>query len=298
MVFKNLKAGVSKLFDTPILRSLFTAQIPALLSFGLSNALLLPFAIRALHATEFEYGLQEGLTSIGFVVGSLLLAGLFDRMREGAWIAIGYMGMALAGIAYAFTHSIPLALVVVAISGFFNAPSAIGRRLATQRNTPREMRGRVNSVFFVTRDVLFLVGMAAAGLADFIDVRIMYFISGILLLAGGFLVLILPGLRQNRVEWRKALSLLKAAPITSFLGVGRMAVPADMDALAGLIPTFSSLSSRIGRALSGTRTCWKLQLVRPSCGTARRATRPISSCRAKPWPASATPRAITARSPA
>ena len=244
VVFKNLKAGVSKLFDTPILRSLFTAQIPALLSFGLSNALLLPFAIRALHATEFEYGLQEGLTSIGFVVGSLLLAGLFDRMREGAWIAIGYMGMALAGIAYAFTHSIPLALVVVAISGFFNAPSAIGRRLATQRNTPREMRGRVNSVFFVTRDVLFLVGMAAAGLADFIDVRIMYFISGILLLGGGFLVLILPGLRQNRVEWRKALSLLKAAPITSFLGVGRMAVPADMDALAGLIPTFSSLSSK------------------------------------------------------
>src|SRR5512135_1834796 len=93
IVMKNLKAGVRQLFDTPILRSLFTSQVPTLLAFGLSNALLLPFAIKALKATEFEYGLQEGLTSIGFVVASLLMASLFDRMREGVWIASGYLGM-------------------------------------------------------------------------------------------------------------------------------------------------------------------------------------------------------------
>ncbi len=200
--------------------------------------------MQALKATEFEYGLQEGLTSLGFVVASLLMAGLFDRMREGAWIAAGYLGMALAGIAYSFTHSIPLAIVIVAISGFFNAPASIGRRLVVQRNTPREMRGRVNSVFFVSRDVLFLIGMAAAGLADFIDVRYMYLSSAILLLGGAFLVLVLPGLRQNRSEWQRALSLLKAAPAVSALGVGRMAVPADMDALVGLLPSLSTLSAR------------------------------------------------------
>lgn len=244
MVMKNLKVGIRQLFDTPILRSLFTAQIPTLVAFGLSNALLLPFALRALKATEFEYGLQEGLTSLGFVVGSLLIAGIFDRMREGAWIAAGYLGMALTSIVYAFTHSIPLAIVIVTISGFFNAPSSIGRRLVVQRNTPREMRGRVNSVFFVSRDVLFLIGMAAAGLADFIDVRLMYLSSAILLLGGGVLVLVLPGLRQNRAEWRQALSLLKTAPARTGLSVGRMALPADMDALAGLLPSLSTLSAR------------------------------------------------------
>jgi MFS family permease len=244
VVVKNLRAGLRQLFDTPILRSLFTAQVPTLLAFGLSNALLLPFALRALKATEFEYGLQEGLTSIGFVLASLLMAGIFDRMREGAWIASGYLGMALAGIAYSFTHSIPLAIVIVTISGFCNAPSSIGRRLVIQRNTPREMRGRVNSVFFVSRDVLFLIGMAAVGLADFIDVRLMYLSSAILLLGGGILVLVLPGLRQNRSEWRRALSLLKAAPTAPGLGVGRMAVPADLDALAGLLPSFSTLSAK------------------------------------------------------
>lgn len=244
MVMKNMKVGIRQLFDTPILRSLFTAQIPTLVAFGLSNALLLPFALRALKATEFEYGLQEGLTSLGFVVGSLLIAGIFDRMREGAWIAAGYLGMALTSIVYAFTHSIPLAIVIVTISGFFNAPSSIGRRLVVQRNTPREMRGRVNSVFFVSRDVLFLIGMAAAGLADFIDVRLMYLSSAILLLGGGVLVLVLPGLRQNRAEWRQALSLLKTASARTGLGIGRMALPADMDALAGLLPSLSTLSAR------------------------------------------------------
>jgi MFS family permease len=244
MVLKNIKVGVRQLFNTPILRSLFVTSIPTLVAFGLSNALLLPFALRALKATEFEYGLQEGLTSLGFVAGSLLMAGIFDRMREGAWIAVGFIGMALASIVYSFIHSIPLAIAIVMISGFFNAPSSIGRRTAVQRNTPREMRGRVNSVFFVSRDVLFLIGMAFAGLADFIDVRWMYFSSAILLLGGGVLVLILPGLRQNRTEWRQAINLLKTAPAITGLGIGRMALPADMDALAGLLPSLSTLTAK------------------------------------------------------
>ena len=244
VVIKNLKAGLRQLFDTPVLRSLFSSQVPILMAFGLSNALLLPFAVRALKATTFEYGLQEGLTSVGFVLASLLLAGLFDRMGEGAWMAAGVMGMGLAGIVYSFMHSIPLAILVVAISGFFNAPASIARRLVIQRNTPREMRGRVNSVFFVSRDVLFLIGMAAAGLADFMDVRLLYFISAIFIMGGAVMVMVMPGLRQGRADWRRALSLLKTAPAVSALSVGRMAVPADLDGLVGLLPTLGLLSAK------------------------------------------------------
>lgn len=242
LVIQNLKVGVRQLFNTPILRSLFMASIPALVAFGLSNALLLPFALRALGATEFEYGLQEGLTSLGFIAASLLMAGIFDRMREGAWIASSYLGMALASIVYSFTHSIPLAILVVTISGFCNAPSSIGRRLVIQRNTPREMRGRVNSVFFVSRDILFLVGMAFAGLADYIDIRLMYFSSAILLLGGGVLALVLPGLRQNIQEWKQMLALLKSAPAAPGQGILRPAVMADFDTLEVLLPTLASLS--------------------------------------------------------
>ena len=244
IVISNLRAGMRQLFNTPILRSLFTAQVPVLIAFGLSNTLLLPFALRALKATEFEYGLQEGLTSIGFVVGSLLMANVFDRMREGVWIAVSYLAMAVAGIIYSSLHSIPLAILIVTISGFFNAPSSIARRIVVQRNTPREMRGRVNSVFFVARDVLFLVGMGAAGLADAIDVRLMYLVSALILLVGGILVLVLPGLRQEGAEWRQALTLLRTAPGTSGLGTGRPVLLADMDVLVGLVPSLSALTAK------------------------------------------------------
>jgi len=68
---------------------------------------------------------------------------------------------------------IVLAILLVMLSGFLNAPSSIARRLLMQRNTPREMRGRIFSSFFVGRDVVFLLGMVAAGLADVIDVQIL-----------------------------------------------------------------------------------------------------------------------------
>ena len=243
-VLRNLRGGMQHLFQTPILRSLFIASTVVLVAFGLSNALLLPFALRALGASEFEYGLQEGLTSLGFVAGSLLIAGVFDRLREGPWIAVSFIGMALCSIVYSFSRSIPLAIVVLMISGFLNAPSSIGRRLVIQRNTPRDLRGRVNSAFFVSRDVLFLIGMAVAGLADLLDVRLLYLISALMVLAAGAWVLFLPGLRQEAAEWRRALALLRSAPTAPALGPGRAATPGDLDALIGLLPSLGQLTSR------------------------------------------------------
>jgi len=248
-VLTNVRAGMKTLFDTPILRSLFLVSIPMLVAFGLSNSLLLPFALRALQATEFEYGIQEALTSVGFVIGSLLMASIFNRMREGPWIAISLIGMALAGMAYSFSASIGVAYVILAISGFLNAPAAIGRRLVIQRNTPREMRGRVNSAFFVSRSVLFMLGMAAAGLADVVDVRVVYFFAAVLVLFSGLWVLVLPGLRQEAAEWRRAIHLLRSAPAAAPMGIGRPALPTDLDALVGLLPTLGSLSSKERQSL-------------------------------------------------
>jgi MFS family permease len=243
-IFENLKLGLRHLYETPILRSVFSYQILTVIAMGMMNTLLLPFAMGPLNATEFQYGIQEGLTSVGFVIASLLVAGIFDRAREGTWITASLVGMALSAIAYSFTRSITLALVIVMVSGFFNAPLSIGRRLIIQRNTPREMRGRVNSAFFVYGNLLYLVGMALAGLADIINIRIVYFASGVLMLFGGLLVLVLPGLRQNKAEWKRALALLKSASTTPTLGIGRSAALDDFFALSKRLPSFATISSK------------------------------------------------------
>ena len=140
-------------------------------AFGLWNVLLLPFSITVLGATKFQYGLQEGLTSVGFVVGSLFMARYADRLPEPAWIVVSLTGMGIAGIAYALATSVPVAILLVTISGLLQPPSSVSRAVLLQRNTPREMRGRVFSAFYVMRDVIFLIGMAGAGLADIVDIR-------------------------------------------------------------------------------------------------------------------------------
>ena len=184
------------------------------------------------------------MASIGFVIGSLLMARESDRFREGQWITIGYIGMGVIGILYAMSTRIPVAIALVTITGFLNAPSSIARRLVIQRNTTRQVRGRVTSAFLVSRDIFFLLGMAAAGLADVFDVRAMFMVSGALLLGAGVLALFMPGLGQPATEWRSAVGLLRAAPSAPGLGEGRLALPADMELLAGLLPALSSLNAK------------------------------------------------------
>jgi CRP-like cAMP-binding protein/predicted MFS family arabinose efflux permease len=244
VVVANLKEGVATLFGSPLLRNLLATGIPVYFSFGLWNVLLLPFAIDALHATEFEYGLQEGFTSVGFVVGSLMMAKWADRFREGSWIVIATVSMGIAGVLYGVATSIVVAIVLVTVSGFFNAPSSIGRRVLLQRHTPRELRGRVFSAFAVVRDVTFLIGIALAGLADIIDVRILVVTSSIVLILTGLWTGIVPGIGRPAAEWRRAMSALrtaKAAPVQPIAVRG--ATLADFDRLAGHLPALARLDA-------------------------------------------------------
>jgi CRP-like cAMP-binding protein/sugar phosphate permease len=242
VVISNLKDGVATLIGTPTIRNLLLTGLPVYISFGLWNVLLLPFAIDALHATEFEYGLQEGLTSVGFVVGSLMMAKWADRFREGLWITFSTIAMGIVGVAYGLATSVWFAIVLVTISGFFNAPSSISRRVLLQRGTPAAMRGRVFSAFAVARDVTFLIGIGAAGLADVIDVRLLVIGSSFLLLAAGLWAWVVPGIGRRAPEEAVALTALQqaeaapAAPATL-----RPATVADFDRLAGHLTALSRL---------------------------------------------------------
>jgi len=255
VVVENLKEGVSTLVHTPLLRSLFLSGVPVYFSFGLWNVLLLPFAIEALHASEFEYGIQEGMTSIGFVVGSLLMAKWADRYREGSWIVVATIAMGIAGVAYGFATTIPVAIILVTISGFFNAPSSIARRVLMQRSTPRELRGRVFAAFAVARDVVFLIGIALAGLADIIDVRILVVVSSLVLIVAGVVTAVMPGLGRPATEWRAAMSALRRAKAQPAGAIAvRPITLADFDRLAGHLPALSRLDGAMRDALLAAST--------------------------------------------
>lgn len=243
-MIRNLNFGAKFIFRTPILRSMNIVKIPVLVAFGLQNVLLLPFALTALSATEFEYGIQEGLTSVGFVVGSLLMARLSDRLREGQWLVLAYLGMGLFGLLYAMQTNVWLAIVLITFSGALNAPSFVAGRLINQRNTPREMRGRVFSTGYVITSVVYLVGMGLAGLADVIDVRLMFVVSSVVVIASAMVTAVLPGLGQPAAEWRRAISLLRGAGSAPGMAFGRPASLTDIEMLVGYIPALAGMPPR------------------------------------------------------
>ena len=111
---------MSVLFGTPIIRSLFIVGAFMFFSFGLWNVLLLPFSLQVLGATEFQYGLQEGLTSVGFVFGSFFMARFSSKLPEPAWIVLSMIGMGICGVLYGLSTQINVAIALVMISGFFN----------------------------------------------------------------------------------------------------------------------------------------------------------------------------------
>jgi CRP-like cAMP-binding protein/sugar phosphate permease len=244
VIVANLRSGMATLFGTPVLRSLFLVGAFMFFSFGLWNVLLLPFSIRELGATEFEYGLQEGLTSVGFVVGSFFMARFSSRLPEPLWIVVGLVGMGLAGIFYGLSTSIPLAIVLVMITGFFNSPASVARSVLLQRNTPREMRGRVFSAFYVMRDIIFLIGMAGAGLADLpgIDIRLLIVVASALLFVSAAFALVAPGLGLAAIRAASArLRESEAAPVLAGTPF-RPATVQDFGRIATRLPAFSRLA--------------------------------------------------------
>ncbi len=249
-VLRHLQAGVDVLRTTPTLRSLVLIFTTIFLSFGLWNALVLPFVTRALEGSEFEYSLFEGLFTVGFVLGSLAMAGLANRLHEGQWIVISVLGMGLFSVGSALAPSVPLALAIFIIIGVLNAPSYVGRGLIIQRNTTRAVRGRVNSAFLVTRDLMLMIGMASAGLADVINIRVLLVACAALQIGSALVALTLPGLGQPTAEWRRALAMLRAAPSAPRLGLGRAALLTDIDVLAGRLPALSGLTPTVRRNLA------------------------------------------------
>ncbi len=242
IIVEQLQGGFRFLFNSPILRSLFVIRIGAALLFGLHSAIFLPFADRVLMVTEFEYGLIEALSMIGFVFGGLFMAKLGERLREGQWLVLSGILTGMIFLIYSQISSVSLAIVLGISSSFTYIPSIIAGRLIVQRNTTRDVRGRVSGAFLVTRNTLFMVGMMAVGLADIFDIRSLIFLEGMGMIFLAVLALIMPGLGQPGGEWKRAIALLRDSGEAPGLRAGRSVTLTDAEGFVAQLPAFGELT--------------------------------------------------------
>jgi CRP-like cAMP-binding protein len=110
------------------------------------------------------------------------------------------------------------------------------------------MRGRVFSAYYVMRDVIFLLGMAGAGLADVVNVRLLIAFSAVLLFGAAAIALVAPGLGIRSLRAARArLEEADAAPALAGIPL-RPATLADFDHLVGRLTTFGRLTPEQRRA--------------------------------------------------
>src|SRR5262245_28509838 len=199
-VLSDLRTGSRFVLHSCVLRSLFLIYLPVFVSIGLFNTVLLPFSRRALHEPDSVFGLLTSADCFGLICCSLFMVRFVGRLPAGRWVALSFIGMGLAGQAISVSPSATLAALCCLMSGVTNAPSIVARQLIIQRATPRELRGRVNSAFFVSRDLMYILGMAAVGLADMVDVRMLVCVGCAVQCASGLVALRLPGLGAAAVS--------------------------------------------------------------------------------------------------
>jgi MFS family permease len=193
-VLSDLRTGAGFVMRSCLLRSLFLIYLPVFIAIGLFNTVLLPFSRQALHATDSVFGLLTAADSFGLICCSLLMVRCIRRLPAGVWVALSFVGMGASGMVISIMPSATLAAASCFISGMTNAPSIVARQLILQRNTPRDLRGRVHSAFFVSRDLMYVLGMAAVGLADVMDARLLIGIGCAAIGVCGLAALRLPGL--------------------------------------------------------------------------------------------------------
>jgi MFS family permease len=249
-VLRNLRTGVTFLWGNDLLRPLIMLAGGVTLVAGLHSALQLPFAIEALKASEAVYGLLQAAGLVTLVLGAFLMASFANRLREGQWLIIAIIGVGVAEIFFALSQTIALAVLFAMISGLFASPYSIAARLIIQRQTTREIRGRVSSAFGVVQNTTFLIGFALVGLADVFDVRAVYMAAAIGILSIGVVAIFMRGLGQPAAEWRRAVALLRGAAAAPGLTGTRAATADDFVALAVHIPAFGRLSPAEIRALA------------------------------------------------
>jgi MFS family permease len=136
--------------------------------FGMSYSILMPvFARSVLDVGSKGFGFLQSAGGAGALIGVLLVAWFSHARGKGCQAILGAIAFGLLLIAFAFSVSFPLSLILAFALGvssqfYMTIISAI-----LQMNLPNELRGRVMGIYGLTWDLMPIGGMIAGTIAEF-----------------------------------------------------------------------------------------------------------------------------------
>ena len=150
-ILKSLKEGIAFVFSQQILLGAMSLDLFAVL-FGGAPALLPMFAADVLKVGPQGLGVLRAAPAVGSILVSLVLAHRKPMARAGRTLLVSVALFGLCWISFAFSTSLLLSLVLLAISGALDSVSVVLRQTLLQIRTPETLMGRVSAVssFFIT----------------------------------------------------------------------------------------------------------------------------------------------------
>jgi MFS family permease len=144
-IFKSLKQGMSFVFRSPIILSVLSLDMFAVL-FGGAVALLPVYAKDILMVGEMGYGILRAAPGVGAIITMLILSFLPLENKPGIKLLFAIAGFGVCMIVFGVSTWFPLSLAMLVLGGMLDAVSVVIRGTILQLHTPDEMRGRVAAV--------------------------------------------------------------------------------------------------------------------------------------------------------
>jgi MFS family permease len=147
----SLKEGLRFVWRTPIMVQTMSLDFVATF-FASATALLPIFARDILRVGERGYGFLAAASAFGAVLTGLLLARRAGWRRPGLAVLLSIAVYGAATVAFGFSRSYWLSLLMLAVAGAADTVSTVIRQTIRQLITPDRLRGRmtsVNMIFFM-----------------------------------------------------------------------------------------------------------------------------------------------------
>lgn len=155
-------AGLRMIVHAPAILALLSLAGLTYVLAGSTEILGIAFASHVLNGGADTSGVIVGADGIGFIIGSIIAAGVALRARLAPVMVVT---MALAGIPLllmAFARSLPVAVALLTVSALSVALSAVAGRTLLQRATAPSMLARV----FAVQESMMALGLAVGAMVS------------------------------------------------------------------------------------------------------------------------------------
>ncbi len=201
---KSLVSGWRYLGQHPIARSLTIMETVEHLPHGIwTGALMLAFTAKALHGDASDWGYQVTGYFAGMIAGSLgaLLISDWLHRYPGYIIVVNAFATGLLTLAYAGSQTVWMAVALAFVFGPPFAVRDVAQDSLLQATVEERQLGRVYATREMLRNAVYMfAGIFFAWLSDYMSIRLIYAVGGVIYLLTGYYALSSKALRESRMN--------------------------------------------------------------------------------------------------